>query len=244
MASRLDSMKSNQPSSENPSSSHRMMVSRVSQRCTQRWGPSASRNRYSASRTISNAAASCRATSSSADVMSVSSMRPRPISSTTRAVNAGAASTAPSATRDCQDVPRHAVGLRACQARAKWLAITPASAATAISTSCASADGEVSRANNCCRSLSGIEIGNGLALELGDLVLEQQLALLEAPHLQLVGAHVHLQLRDHLVQVAVLNAQLSQFLDIAEQLAIDVVFVIVRHGGYGGAGSARFHPVA
>ena len=72
---------------------------------------------------------------------------------------------------------------------------------------------------------SRVQVRNQLALEPGDLVLEHQLALLQALELQLVGLEVERQARDDLVEVAVRDAQLPQLLDVLEELAIDVVLI-------------------
>src|SRR5690606_15089319 len=71
---------------------------------------------------------------------------------------------------------------------------------------------------------SGIEIRDQLALEARDLILQYELALLQPLQLQLVDVDVHRQPLDHLVEIAVLDAQLPQFFDVAEQFAIDVIF--------------------
>src|ERR1700722_9065361 len=76
--------------------------------------------------------------------------------------------------------------------------------------------------------LSGIEIGYELAFELHDQILEHQLAFLEAFELQLIDMNIHRQALDDLVQVAMFDTQLPQFLDIAEQVAVDVVFLIAH----------------
>src|SRR5690606_19527273 len=79
---------------------------------------------------------------------------------------------------------------------------------------------------------SGIEVRDRLAFQSCGLVFQQQLAFLQAAHLHLIDMDIHVQPRDDLVQVAMLDAQLAQFLDIAEQLAINVVravFAVFRH---------------
>ena len=68
-------------------------------------------------------------------------------------------------------------------------------------------------------SRSGVEVRDQLALEPRDLVLEHQLALLEAPHLHLVDVEVELQAMNHVVEVTVLDAQLAQPLQVLERLA-------------------------
>src|SRR5580698_3887110 len=63
-----------------------------------------------------------------------------------------------------------------------------------------------------------------------DLVLQHELALLQAFELELIRMDVERETSDHLVQITMLNAQRPQFLYVAEQLAVDVVFDF-RHGG-------------
>jgi hypothetical protein len=87
----------------------------------------------------------------------------------------------------------------------------------------ASTSGEVNLATAFFRTLSGIQVWDLLAFEPGNLVFEQKFALLEALHLQLVDVHVHRQARDDLIEVTMLDAQLTQLFDVAKQLAIDVV---------------------
>jgi hypothetical protein len=61
------------------------------------------------------------------------------------------------------------------------------------------------------------------------LILEQQLAPLEAFHLQFVDFEIHGQARDDVIEIPVLDAQLAQALDVLEQIGIDVAF-FVAHG--------------
>src|SRR5690349_11169792 len=72
---------------------------------------------------------------------------------------------------------------------------------------------------------SRVEIGNELAFEPRDLVLEDQLALLEALQLQLVGLEIERQPRDDLVEIPVRDAQFAQLFHVLEKLAIDVVLI-------------------
>ena len=51
------------------------------------------------------------------------------------------------------------------------------------------------------------DVGKQLALDLRDLVLKQQLAFLEALHLQLIERAVLDDARDHVVEVAMLGPQ-------------------------------------
>src|SRR5215469_10423319 len=55
-----------------------------------------------------------------------------------------------------------------------------------------------------CR-LSGDDVGQQFALDLGDLVLEQELALFQPLQLELVDRRVLGEARDHLVEVAMLG---------------------------------------
>src|SRR5262245_30655204 len=72
---------------------------------------------------------------------------------------------------------------------------------------------------------SRVEVRDQLALEPHDLVLEHQLALLEAPQLQLVDVDVEREPADHVVEVAVLDPELAQALHAREQLGVDLFFV-------------------
>src|SRR3569833_3060465 len=66
-----------------------------------------------------------------------------------------------------------------------------------------------------------IEVRDQLAFHPGDLILQHELALLEALQLQLVGMDVERQAGDHLVQVPMINAQRPQLLYVAEQQTVD-----------------------
>src|SRR5581483_789882 len=89
---------------------------------------------------------------------------------------------------------------------------------------------------------SGVEIGDELTLEPCDLVFQHELALLEAFELQLIDVHIEREAGDHLIEVAVLDAELAQLLHVAEQIAVDVVFDF-RHGlRMARAGPARTFP--
>src|SRR5687767_8482723 len=72
---------------------------------------------------------------------------------------------------------------------------------------------------------SGVEVGDQLALEASDLILEDELALLEALELELVGLEVERQACDDFIQIAVRYAQFPQLFHILEKLAIDVVLI-------------------
>ena len=82
--------------------------------------------------------------------------------------------------------------------------------------------GVVSCSKSCLHS---VQIRDQLAFEPRDLVLEDQLALLEALQLQLIGLEVERQARDDLVEVAMRDAQLAQLFNVLEKLAIDVVLI-------------------
>jgi hypothetical protein len=61
------------------------------------------------------------------------------------------------------------------------------------------------------------------------LIFEQELAPLEALHLQLVDFEIHGEARNDVIKIPVLDAQLAQALDVFEQIGIDVAF-FVAHG--------------
>jgi hypothetical protein len=79
------------------------------------------------------------------------------------------------------------------------------------------------------RPTSRIEVGDQLAFEPRDLVLEHELAPLQALHLQLVDFEIHAEARNDVIEVAMLDAQLAQAFDVLEQIGIDFV-VFVVHG--------------
>jgi hypothetical protein len=62
------------------------------------------------------------------------------------------------------------------------------------------------------------------------LIFEQELAPLQALHLQLVDFEIHAEAGNDVVEIAMLDAQLAQALDVLEQIGIDVVVVFVAHG--------------
>jgi hypothetical protein len=62
------------------------------------------------------------------------------------------------------------------------------------------------------------------------LIFEKQLAPLEAFHLQLIHFEIHAEARNHVVKIAMLDPQLTQALDVLEQIGIDVA-LFVTHGG-------------
>src|ERR1700758_4471116 len=76
---------------------------------------------------------------------------------------------------------------------------------------------------------SRIHIRDQLTFHARDLILEHQLALFEALQLQLIGMDIHREALDDFIEITMLDAQRAQLLDVAEQLAIDVVFDF-RHG--------------
>src|SRR5687767_14686913 len=73
--------------------------------------------------------------------------------------------------------------------------------------------------------VSRVEVRDQLALEAGDLVLEHELALLEALDLQLIGLEIERQPGDDLVEVPMSDAQLAELFNVLEKLAIDVVLI-------------------
>src|ERR1700674_5189491 len=75
-----------------------------------------------------------------------------------------------------------------------------------------------------CGSSSGVEIRDQLALQACDLILEHELALLQALQLQLIHVQIKRQAGDDLIEITMFDAQLTQFLHVAEQFAVDVVF--------------------
>src|SRR5262245_56318383 len=68
-----------------------------------------------------------------------------------------------------------------------------------------------------------VEVGDQLALQACDLILQHQLAFLEASQLHFVDVQVHLQPVDDIVQVTMLDAQLPQPLQPSERLGLDLV---------------------
>src|SRR5690606_9228978 len=146
------------------------------------------------------------------------------------AISAGAMTSTSWASRADQ-CRREAILVTANQRRSVQARPNPSPSASSTISSCVRSGGRGSPPIQFC-SDSGIEIRDGLAFQSGDLVFQHQLALLQAAHLHLIDMDIHVQPRDDLVQVAMLDAQLAQFLDIAEQLAINVVravFAVFRH---------------
>jgi hypothetical protein len=78
------------------------------------------------------------------------------------------------------------------------------------------------------RVRSCVEIRYQLALQARDLVLEHELALLQALHLQFVDLEVHAESGNDVVEIAMFNAQLTQALDVLEQIRIDVGFFVAH----------------
>src|SRR5688572_21815492 len=108
------------------------------------------------------------------------------------------------------------------------------STATRIAASCSSEDGVSSASSwrpafrsSSCIVASGsslcVEVGDQLALQPRDLVLQHQFAFFQAPQLHFVDVQVHLQPVDDVVQVAMLDAQLPQPLQSPERLGLDLV---------------------
>src|SRR5437660_551265 len=190
----------------------------------------------------------------------------RTISSTMSATTNGARITVPSNTWNCHSGCCVLEGLEICfrcHVRARCAPASAIKPASPIASTSARICGEVSLSKTPRRALSalsivywlkgacgalpsvasglrpcsGIEIRDQLALQARDLVLEHELALLQALQLQLIDVQIERQARDDLVEITMLDAQLTQFFHVAEQLAVDVVFDF-RHGG-----SARGSPV-
>ena len=64
--------------------------------------------------------------------------------------------------------------------------------------------------------MSSVQIRYELTLESRDLILEHQLAPLESFHLQLVHLEIHAESGNDVVEIAMLDAQLPQTLDVLE----------------------------
>src|SRR5262245_18090857 len=75
-----------------------------------------------------------------------------------------------------------------------------------------------------------VEVGDQLALEPRDLILQHQLAFLQAPQLHFVDVQVHLQPVDDVIQVAMLDTQLPQALQPSERLGLDLVLRFGHRG--------------
>src|SRR6266403_2633659 len=95
---------------------------------------------------------------------------------------------------------------------------------------------------------SCVQVRNQLTLEPRDLVLEHQLALLQAFHLQFIDLEVHAEAGNDVVERAMLDTELAQAFDVLEQVGIYVVFffghVLIRsrHTGTTQSGSLRDPP--
>src|SRR5512137_1414511 len=118
-----------------------------------------------------------------------------------------------------------------------WIAAHhPSRTAPAITTNCRKFSGccRVARASPiACSSVlipSRVEVRDQLALEASDLVLEQELALFQPAQLDLVHVEVQLQAMNYVVEVAVLDAQAPQSVQVLERLGVDVVRLF-RHRG-------------
>src|SRR5690606_24526907 len=72
------------------------------------------------------------------------------------------------------------------------------------------------------RDLSGVEIGNQLAFELRDHVLEHETALLEAAYPQLVDERVAGEPVYQVIEVAMTDAQFPEPGELLEQLRVDL----------------------
>src|SRR5687768_2239697 len=108
------------------------------------------------------------------------------------------------------------------------------STAIRIAPSCSSEDGVSSasswrpafRSSSCIvgsGSCLCVEVGDQLALQSRDLVLQHQFAFFQATQLHFVDVQVHLQPVDDVIQVAMLDAQLPQPLQSPERLGLDLV---------------------
>ena len=71
--------------------------------------------------------------------------------------------------------------------------------------------------------VSGIHVRDELALEHGDHVLKQQLALLESADAELVHHGVVLQAIDQVVEISVTYPEFTQSLEFCKRLSIDLV---------------------
>jgi hypothetical protein len=81
------------------------------------------------------------------------------------------------------------------------------------------------------RCPSGVEIGNQLAFQLRNLILEQQLTFLEPAQLYFVYVEIELETRDHVVQITMFNPELTQALEVTKCIRLDVVTPFVHQGG-------------
>src|SRR5690606_30572717 len=84
------------------------------------------------------------------------------------------------------------------------------------------------RERHTSRARSRVEIRNQLAFQPSDLILEHELAFFQASQLELVDVQLHLQTIDDVVQVAMLDPQLSQPCEAPKSLSIDLVFRITH----------------
>ncbi len=57
---------------------------------------------------------------------------------------------------------------------------------------------------------SGVEVRNGLAFQAGDLILDQELAFFQPFQFEFIDQRVFRQAGNHVVQIAVFDAQLDQ----------------------------------
>src|SRR5450631_4439248 len=191
-------------------------------------------------RTSTNAVASC-STVSIACVCTESMLKAACAnSSSTTMSSMGAIAITPSSAWFCQSSVSSADFLRRCQTRTTCATASAMTAVITITVTSARTSGEV----NCrkmpfmalsalsmkCRCLrSGVQVRDQQTLHARDLVLQEQLALFQALHLNLIHVYVERQARNDLIQVAVLDAQLPQLLEVAKQLAVDIVLDL-RHG--------------
>src|SRR5580704_432446 len=191
-------------------------------------------------RTSTKAVPSCK-TVSMACVCRLSMLKaPRASSRSTTTTSGGSTATAPSSAWICQS-SASAAGARAlCQRRTTCATANAISRTIMMRMTSARISGVVScrkklfttlsaLSMDCCATGSGVQVRNQQALHARDLVLEKELTFFQTLHLDLIHVHIEREARNDLIQIAVLDAQLPQLLEVAEQLAVDVVLDL-RHG--------------
>src|SRR5260370_42571050 len=75
-------------------------------------------------------------------------------------------------------------------------------------------------------SPSCVEIRNELALQPRNLILEQELAPLEAFHLQFIDFEIHGEAGNDVIEIAGLDGQRPQALDVFEPIGFYVAFFV------------------
>src|SRR5690606_10266937 len=133
----------------------------------------------------------------------------KPSQPTSAAANSTGAKISTHSARRADQWRRLAILVVENQCRSRRASEKPSASASSTMRTCTRKAGTGSSPIQFC-SASGIEVRDRLALQPCDLVLEHQLALLQPPHLHLIDMDVHLQACDHLVEVAMLDAQLAQ----------------------------------